>query len=277
MSTIMKMNSLLGKILLALLTSTLLALLVVSLIQRSILKRGFNDFLEQQEEVQLSYLVPELQDWYQRNGSWEDLKGDSRTWLRLLVENRPAGVRPPEEANLDERPRPFKAGREGERSNDRRMGKPPAPELRQLWRRLFLLDAERQWVAGKRGGETEAGSIQEIRVAGAVVGWVGFISAHGSPAPEARRFLLYQRNSLLVSALIALLSSILLGYWLARSISRPVTALRDSVQGLTDGDYSVRNEVRGSDEVATLGRQVNRLAKTLQANESARRRWTADT
>jgi two-component system sensor histidine kinase BaeS len=48
------------------------------------------------------------------------------------------------------------------------------------------------------------------------------------------------------------------------------------VQGLTNGDYSVRNQVRGSDEIATLGRQVNRLAETLQANEGARRRWTAD-
>jgi hypothetical protein len=46
MALSLKMNSLLGKILLALLASTLLALLLVSAIQRSSFKRGFSDFLQ---------------------------------------------------------------------------------------------------------------------------------------------------------------------------------------------------------------------------------------
>lgn len=122
--------------------------------------------------------------------------------------------------------------------------------------------------------------MQAVKAEGATVGWVGFVPSSEPVAPEARHFLSFQRITLLVSAGIALLASTLLGFLLARHLSRPVVALRDSVQSLTAGDFSVRTEVRtgfgGEDEIASLGRHINRLAETLQANESARRRWTAD-
>jgi len=269
------MNSLLGKILLALLSSTLLALLLVSVIQRSSLKRGFSNFLQEQEMVQLSYLVPELQDWYQGQGSWEALRGDPRRWLRLLARARPEGITPPEDAELDSGP----PGREregrfprGSRNDPRK----PSEDMRRLWRRMFLLDAGSEWVAGAQAFGIKAGETQAIMVDGVAVGWVGFVPVNQPIAPEARRFLSFQRTTLLLSAGMALIASALLGFLLARHLSRPVVALRDSVQSLTAGDYSVRAEPAGDDEIASLGRHINRLAETLQANESARRRWTAD-
>lgn len=268
----MKINSLLGKILLALLASTLLALLLVSVIQRGSFKQGFSSFLQQQEEVQLSYLVPELQDWYRRQGSWESLRGDTRRWLRLLARTRPEGITPPEDALLEQLPDRNKR-RYGSGKHDE---PPPSDELRRLWRRMFLLDERRLWVAGARPKELDSSSMQAVEVGAAVVGWLGFVSATQPAAPEARRFLMFQRNTLLASAGIALLVSTLLGFLLARHLSRPVVALRDSVQSLTAGDFSVRNEVKGGDEIASLARHINRLGETLQANESARRRWTAD-
>lgn len=269
----LKMNSLLGKTVLALLTSTLLALLLVSVIQRSAFKRGFSDFLQRQEEVQLSHLVPELQDWYQSRGSWEPLRGDTRRWLRLLARARPEGIAPPEDAHLEPaEQRSILRPHAGPRHDDKR----PPDELRRLWRRIFLLDAERVWVAGAPVSQINIDDMQAITVGAATVGWVGFVPASQPVAPEARHFLSFQRMTLLVSAGIALLAATLVGFLLARHLSRPVVALRDSVQSLTAGDFSVRTEPRGEDEIASLGRHFNRLAETLQANESARRRWTAD-
>jgi len=286
----MKMNSLLGKILLALLATTLLALLLVSLIQRYSLQQGFRHFLQQQEEVQLSYLVPELQDWYRQKGSWEQLRGETRRWLSLLAKTRPEGISPPEDALLHEddhqREDDLTSGNIllRQSKSGRLQGPGPADELRRLWRRIYLLDAERRWVSGAPGGNLVGDSIgtpdavneQAIEVNGAAVGWVGFIPAIQPAAPEARRFILFQHRTLLLSAGIALLAAVLVGFLLARHLSRPVVALRDSVQSLTAGDFSIRTAVRGDDEIASLARHINRLAETLQANESARRRWTAD-
>jgi len=282
----MKMNTLLGKILLALLATTLLALLLVSLIQRYSLQQGFSHFLQQQEEVQLSYLVPELQDWYRQRGSWEALRGETRRWLRLLARTRPEGISPPEDALLHEDEHPHEDGPTGGNPprnlsrGSRHQVPGPADELRRLWRRIYLLDAERRWVAGAPVSDSvgDSGPVDEqaIEVNGAVVGWVGFVPAIQPAAPEARRFMLFQQRTLLLSAGIALLAAVLVGFLLARHLSRPVVALRDSVQSLTAGDFSIRTPVRGGDEIASLARHINRLAETLQANESARRRWTAD-
>jgi two-component system sensor histidine kinase BaeS len=273
----MKINSLLGKILLALLASTLLALLLVSTIQRVGFKRGLNDFLRQQEEVQLSYLVPELQDWYQQKGSWDQLRGDNRRWVRLLARTRPEGIRPPEEALPEDaffEPPDFSKPRR--RVEQKRDNEPPPDELRRLWRRIFLLDEQQSWVAGARPENLQSSGMQPVEVDGNVVGWLGFVSNQQPAAPEARRFLIFQRNTLLVSAGVALLVSALLGFLLARHLSRPVIALRDSVKRLTAGDFSVRTIVKGGDEIASLARHINRLGEALQANETARRRWTAD-
>lgn len=295
----MKVSSLLGKILLALLATTVLALLLVSLIQRSSFKQGFSDFLQQQEDTQLSYLVPELQDWYRQQGSWQKLRGDTRRWLRLVARARPEGINPPLDARLgppsEDQPEDGMQGAPGRESgtepgfldkeypaprqlpgryrpDDRRQ----ADDLRRLWRRMFLLDSDRRWVAGAAPGDSEPAGMHAVEVGGAVVGWVGFVPSTQPAAPEARRFLQFQHRTLLVSAGIALLVSALVGFLLARHLSRPVVALRDSVQRLTAGDFTVRTTVRGEDEIASLSSHINRLAETLQANESARRRWTAD-
>jgi two-component system sensor histidine kinase BaeS len=283
------LNSLLGKILLALLTSTALALLLVSVIQRSSFKQGFQEFLQRQEEVQLSYLVPELQQWYQQQGSWESLRDNNRQWLRLLARARPEGVRPPEDAPLGPGDEPF-ARRLRDRDERSRMDDSPAgsatrahrgdhrppDDWRRLWRRMYLLDENLERIAGASFEQTDTAALQAVEVGGATVGWVGFVPAMEPASPEARKFLSFQRNTLLASAGMALLAATLLGFLLARHLSRPVVALRDSVQSLTAGDFSTRTEPAGQDEIAALARHINRLAETLQANESTRRRWTAD-
>ena len=302
------LNSLLGKILLALLTSTALALLLVSVIQRSSFKHGFQEFLQRQEEAQVSHLLPELQQWYEQEGSWESLRGNNRQWLRLLARARPEGIRPPQDERQEVHPGPGDepvARRERERNTRSQANEsPPGParraqhgnhkppdDWRRLWRRMYLLDESLQRIAGapfeamgaghtgttqSGGDETEAGTLQAVEVGGVTVGWVGFVPAREPVSPEAHRLLSFQRNTLLASAGLALLAATLLGFLLARHLSRPVVALRDSVHSLTAGDFSVRTRPAGQDEIATLARHINRLGETLQANESARRRWTAD-
>ncbi len=300
------LNSLLGKILLALLTSTALALLLVSMIQRSSFKHGFQEFLQRQEEAQLSHLLPELQQWYEQEGSWESLRGNNRQWLRLLARARPEGIRPPQDGRQEGHPGPGDepVARRERDTRSRANESPPGPAMsaqhgnhkspddwRRLWRRMYLLDENLQRIAGapfeatgaghtgttqSGSDQTEAGTLQAVEVGGVTVGWVGFVPAREPVSPEARRLLSFQRNTLLASAGLALLAATLLGFLLARHLSRPVVALRDSVQSLTAGDFSVRARPAGQDEIATLARHINRLGETLQANESARRRWTAD-
>jgi len=146
-----------------------------------------------------------------------------------------------------------------------------------LWRRLFLLDQRHEWVAGAHS-ETAAGQtdLLAIEVGGEVVGWVGFLPVEGELAPEVSGFLEHQNRSLFAALLLALLPASILAFVLARNLSRPVERLRDTVQQLSRGHFAVRASIAGTDEIGELGRHINQLAESLEKNETARRRWTAD-
>ena len=273
------MKSLFTKILLALMASAVLALVLTTLSSHLTLRRGFVTFLEQQEERQLHYLLPELAEYHAQHGSWDGLARDPRRWMRLLASTRPEGIRPPEDI-----PPEFAGER---RARDLRHPGPPAmghghmrDSARQLWRRLFLLDENRQLVAGAppRGDDSDedASELVPVVVDGNTVGWVGFRKARDVMAPEAVRFLTHQAQALLVSLLIALAFAALLAYVLARSLSGPAGRLRDTVRALTEGRFESRAVVESRDEIGALAGNINVLAETLDKNETARRRWMAD-
>lgn len=270
------MKSLLAKILLALLASTLLALLVASGLSRAALQHDFLRFLEQQEERQLLLLAPELAAFYRRHGGWAPLVADPRSWMRLLARSRPEGIRPPENAAPESGDRPvpgawwlrFRPGRGHERAH--------AEVHHHLWRRLFVLDAQQEWLAGARYDGLGGARLVPIEADGRTVGWVGFHPSAVAAAPEARRFLAYHRRSLMIALAVALVLAGGLGFWLARSLARPVGRVRETVTALTAGDFGARTGMHRRDEIGDLAGHVDRLAETLERNRSARRRWTAE-
>ncbi len=69
-------------------------------------------------------------------------------------------------------------------------------------------------------------------------------------------------TSLLVSGLV-LIIGILLGFWLSRTISVPVLALRDAANKVGQGDLSQRIKKTGKDEIGELGKAFNRMVREL--------------
>ncbi len=75
---------------------------------------------------------------------------------------------------------------------------------------------------------------------------------------------------------IGLLLSALLGYFIYRSISRPVRNISLAVQSVAEGDYTARTNMSGADELSELGKafdnlvedKVTTLAKAEKDNET---------
>jgi two-component system sensor histidine kinase BaeS len=279
------MRTLFTKILLAQVVTVVLALLVVMAITRASLNRGFIEFLERQEGVVLDITAPALAELYQAQGGWEFLRDRPENWLGILRQTRtllPAG---PEHGR--------RQPRQGRGSGERLSGQPgpgagagPPPDhplrwLRsfdrlQLRERLFLLDANRDFLAGATVHDAAQLALTEIRAGGAVVGFIGFAPMGNVLPPEAERFLLGQVRVLSVALLVALGLAALLGFLLARQLSRPVRELMATVTELTQGQYDRRASIPGRDEIGQLARAVNSLAATLEKNRTARQRWMAD-
>jgi two-component system sensor histidine kinase BaeS len=265
------MKSLWSKLLLAQVLAVVLALLVVTVITRVSLNRGFMDFLQQQESMLLDYMAPALSELYEARGGWGFLEEHPRSWDRVLHSVRPlTGPRGG---------RPFANGPGGPRTpppGDRFARSMGALDRLHVRERLFLLDERRRHLAGPRVDTAETRSLAPVESRGEIVAWVGFAPMRSVTSPEARGFLRRQRWILTASLAVGLSLAAALAFVLSRHLSRPVQQLDATVLELTQGDYASRAEVASRDELGRLARNVNQLAETLEESRSTRRRWIAD-
>lgn len=72
------------------------------------------------------------------------------------------------------------------------------------------------------------------------------------------------RGRLLLAFLGAIMVAIAGGALAARTLSRPIAALRDASRHIADGDLDQRVDVSGSDEIGDLGQAFNEMAKRLR-------------
>ena len=270
------MKSFFTKILVYQVIAVVVALIVVAVITRVSLNRGFRDFLQTQETAVLEAGVPVLAEVYALKGSWEPLRGNTESWHRIWRSSR---------MNQELAPPPGPRARPGPGRNNRPSPPPQNPQAARWMRaadrgmlreRLFLLDQEYQRIAGASVSSREGLGLQAIEVGGEVVGWIGFAPAGKFLPPEARRFLRGQIVITAIALAVALVIAVALSLLLARHLSRPVRQLDETVNSLSRGDYGARATISTLDETGRLAGHINQLAATLEKNRSARRRWMAD-
>ena len=272
------MKTLFSRILLAQVVAVVLALLVVTLITRVSLNRGFTGFLQQQESALLETIAPALAEVYQRQASWDFLRDKPDNWQRIWrlsraqQNNQPPG---PRQGPGRGRPRESNpAGPPPMRETDFRWLASPGKGM--LRERLFLLDKEKTYVAGARSAALEEEGLQQVVVDGELVGWVGFTPMGRVLPPDAERFLGGQVKIMFLALAIALAVAALLSFVLARNVANPVRRLGHTVRQLSDGQFEARADDVSENEIGLLARNVNQLAESLEKNRSARKRWMAD-
>jgi two-component system sensor histidine kinase BaeS len=255
-----------------------LALVVVTVITRASLNRGFKAFLEKQETAVLQTLAPALGDVHEKQGGWRFLRNNPQNWQRIWRQTQPPPVRQPRGGPRHGR---------GPRANE--SPAPPAammeprvlrwmmgPERGMLRERLFLLDENRSRIAGADGGTLAGVVLEPIESDGQVVGWIGFTPMGNMLPPDAERFMGGQIRITAVALALALVVAAALAFLLARNVSRPVRQLGETVRRLSRGEYRNRAPQETRDEIGSLAGHVNQLAETLEKNRTARQRWMAD-
>jgi two-component system, OmpR family, sensor histidine kinase BaeS len=108
---------------------------------------------------------------------------------------------------------------------------------------------------------------------------VGFLLQEGMTVftLDDEVFLLNRLNrAAWISGLIAGGLSLLLAFFLAYRLLRPVQELTQAAQSLGSGDLSSRVSVKGQDELALLATTFNHMASSLEQSEDRRRAMTAD-
>ncbi len=79
-----------------------------------------------------------------------------------------------------------------------------------------------------------------------------------------------------IAAVGGALVAVLLGLFLARTITRPVRELTDAAERLAQGNLAQKVDIRSTDEVGELGRAFNQMSAELVRADQVRRQMTAD-
>jgi signal transduction histidine kinase len=235
------MRSLTVKLTLAFLVVALTGAGLVAIFLGRQTQREFNRFvlLNYQREI-----VSRVVDYYESRGSWDGLIGEvpPSRWHR---------------------------------------GDKPAPDL------FTLLDAEgrvllagRQYWIGQQLARSEIERAVPVQVDGQTVGWVLFgqtpIQVRDLPGSPELDFLARMQRALIWGALGATIVALLIGIFLARTISRPVRELTGATKRVASGELGVQVPVRTSDELGELANSFNHMSADLAQSNQARRQMTAD-
>ncbi|MCI9457467.1 MAG: HAMP domain-containing histidine kinase [Oscillospiraceae bacterium] len=99
----------------------------------------------------------------------------------------------------------------------------------------------------------------------------------GSIAADAfNSFITEMMQMFLLSALLVLLVSFVVIYFVTNRLVRPLREMVDATQSFINGDFTIRIPVEGYTEIDRLGMAFNNMASSLGAMESTRRSFVAN-
>ena len=242
------MRSLAAKLTLAFLIVGITGALLVAAFMGQQTRSAFDRF------ILMSYqreIVDRLSAYYENSGSWEEITGST----------------PP---RMNPRFGPPRGG-----DSDRPMD-------------LFTLTnhdgqvilAGHQYSLGHQLDRQELEHAVPVEVSGQNVGYVLFAQQPvriGSMAGSLEEnFLNSMSRALLWGALAAALVALLLGAFLASTISRPIRELTGATQRMAAGELGIQVPVRTKDEVGELAASFNQMSSDLAQATQSRRQLTAD-
>lgn len=139
----------------------------------------------------------------------------------------------------------------------------------------ILYDSSSAQVEGSLTAEELSNAIL-LKSDGVIVGYLLPESAMVYSAADEQFLLSRLTRAALIAGLLGAGLALLLAFFLAYQLMRPVRELTQAVKMVEKGDFSQRVPVHGNDELAQLSTTFNNMADSLQKSQESRRAMTAD-
>jgi two-component system, OmpR family, sensor histidine kinase BaeS len=294
-----------AKLFLAMLAVAVFAVLAMGVAARVSFDRGFLGYLSQQETARMQNVATSLATAYKEHGSWQFLRDNPRAWfevMRSIGAPGPFGdhdpgapgngpdhgpdhgfdMPPPDQPPPGNPPSPPPDGQPPPFPNPGHIPHEIGPglpfsDLTGTGTRFALLDQDDRFLFGNPAMVTMAHTVKfPVTVNGRAVGTLLMLPFREVTAMGDLRFQSGQYRASWMIGLAALLLAAVMAIWLARTLLTPVHRIARATHSLAKGDYSSRVATQSQDELGQLARDFNRLALTLERNESMRRQFVAD-
>jgi signal transduction histidine kinase len=209
-------------------------------------------------DQQRTNLVQTLGEFYTANGSWEGVaekwrlvQSQAQLPFQVQVENFPGQKPPPDvfvRANL--------------------LGLADSQGVV-----IVAVDPEHPPGAVLTRRDIRAGT--PVTVAGEQVGTI-ITARRPAFSREEAMYLWRTSQALLLAMLGALVVALILGVWLARTLTRPLKALTQAAQSISQGQLEQQVKVNSDDEIGQLAQAFNFMSREVARVNAQRRQMTAD-
>lgn len=266
----MNTGSIKTKVFVGLLTITLLVVIVMALMMRYGIDRGFDRYKKTQEYRFNQKILEMLSHHYTNHGDWNTLRNDSAAWKELIYHSA---------FKISDSPPPHRKLKKGE---PRR--KPPAKKqkehakftMKRMLPNYSVYDLNKIKVAGSIDWDKNRHQVFKIKSDDEVVGFLITQTNKGIYAEEDKQFNKGIQRLLLIMAGVTALVSMLLTLPIARYFTRPIQQLTQATKDASAGDFSVRTDIKRNDELGQLSNHFNHLVKSLESNATIQKNMMAD-
>ena len=160
-----------------------------------------------------------------------------------------------------------------DKNNRSAPARPKLKESKQARLRFALLNAKKQVLIGRYNEDFVQKS---ILLDDEVIGYVALPPAEQITNKFDLEFVEDINQQVIMILIGVFLVIVIMTIPLSRHFIGPITRLKNAVILVNQGELSTRLPIAGNDELATLARNFNDLAATLEQNEGSRKRWLAD-
>ncbi|MEZ4861591.1 MAG: ATP-binding protein [Caldilineaceae bacterium] len=245
-------RSLSVKLTLVVLSVSLLSVALVALLARWVTTREFDRFVLGQLRAGF---VTAVVDYYQEHGSWQGVV--EAPALRQALQDQPPP--PPGALNRGALPPPRRAN--------------PFALLDQNGCIVVPAGA---YAVGDCPLPDSREEREPVRLNGNVIGTVITLDTAPGRNPIEAAYIRRTTWAVLFSALGAAGLALLLGSWVARTLTRPLRTLTTAIHAMATGELQQEVEVQSQDELGELAAAFNRMSAELAQANLARQQMTAD-
>ncbi len=253
-------NSLIFKLLGAFLLIIAIGAVVNSWLTTQAMDNAFSLYSTRNSQVWAEQLAPSFADYYSKNMSWQGVE--------ILLQS---GLSSPGSMGM--------GNGQGRGFGQGRQGSPWMANQRIILanKQGIVINDTSGELLGHELSTAELSNGAPVLVDGTQVGTVlvtpNNIAATNTPAGQ---FLASVNKSIIISAIIAGVISLLLGAALFLSVTSPLRQLKKAAVAISRGDLSQRVEIHSKDELGEVGQTFNQMAENLDRAETQRKRLIAD-
>jgi two-component system sensor histidine kinase BaeS len=230
--------------------------------------RDFSDYVYRVKTERLSKLEGALKSEYLNQRGWQNLRSSPER-LRSIIEE---SIYTPGSSSI------LPAHHESKHLRGKKHGHKSIhieKKTVSIDERLFILDENKYPVIGQVGTSDNL-PLQEIRVDGKTVGWMGINTTDELKSPQEIAFLTKAFHRFyLVGAGIFVMTA-LLSFLLSRHLLAPIKKLTEGTQALSHRKFQSRIDVHSNDELGQLASDFNAMAGALENYEKMRQQWIID-